>query len=60
MQRKFFWKGNEVYITANEALFLYRWLVLHDDLTKLQRYFLRNMRRRLGKDFLTEVQKDVE
>jgi hypothetical protein len=55
MSRKYFWNGREIHITANEALFLYRWLVLHDDIRNTQRYFLRNMRKRLGKEFLVEV-----
>jgi hypothetical protein len=56
LTRKFFWHGEEIHITANEALFLYRWVVLMDDnIRNVQRHFLRNMRRRLGKEFLAEV-----
>jgi hypothetical protein len=58
MSRKYFWNNTEIHITANEALFLYRWLVLHDDIRNTQRYYLRNMRKRLGKDFLAEEQTD--
>jgi hypothetical protein len=54
ISRKYFWNDEELYVTANEALFLYRWLVLDDDICKTQRYYLRNMRRRLGKEFLAE------
>jgi hypothetical protein len=54
MTRKYFWDGKEIHITANEALFLYRWLVLHDDIYKTQMYYLRNMRKRLGNKFLAE------
>jgi uncharacterized protein (UPF0216 family) len=52
---KYFWNDKELYVTANEALFLYRWLILDDDICKTQRYYLRNMRRRLGKEFLAEA-----
>jgi hypothetical protein len=55
MARKYFWNGKEIHITANEALFLYRWLVLSDDICEMQTYYLWNMRRRLGKEFLTEA-----
>jgi hypothetical protein len=55
MARKYFWNDKEIHITANEALFLYRWLVLNDDICKIQRYYLRHMRKRLGKEFLAEV-----
>jgi hypothetical protein len=53
--RKYFWNGQKIHITANEALFLYRWLVLKDELCKEQMYYLRNMRRRMGKEFLAEA-----
>jgi hypothetical protein len=55
LARKYSWNNQDIYITANEALFLYRWLVLHDDICKMQMYYLRNMRKRLGKAFLAEV-----
>jgi hypothetical protein len=55
MARKYFWNDKEIHITANEALFLYRWLVLHDDICKTQMYYLRNMRKRLGNKFLAEA-----
>jgi hypothetical protein len=55
MARKYFWNDKEIHVTANEALFLYRWLVLHDDICNTQRYYLRNMRKRLGREFLAEV-----
>jgi hypothetical protein len=55
MARSYFWDGKEIHVTANEALFLYRWLVLHDDIRNTQRYYLRNMRERLGKNFLAEA-----
>jgi hypothetical protein len=53
--RKYFWNDKEIHVTANEALFLYRRLVLNDDTSKTQMYYLRNMRRRFGKEFLVEV-----
>jgi hypothetical protein len=57
--RTYFWNEKEIYVTANEALFLYRWLVLHDDTHSVQKYYLYNMRRRLGKAFLAEAQGDA-
>jgi hypothetical protein len=53
--RKYFWRYEEIHVTADEALFLYRRLVLNDDTSKTQMYYLRNMRRRLGKEFLAEA-----
>jgi len=53
--KHYFWNGEDIYLTANEQLFLYRWLVLNDGTHELQWYFLRNMRRRLGKEFLSDV-----
>jgi hypothetical protein len=55
MARKYFWNDKEIHITANEALFLYRWLMLHDDTYKMQMYYLRHMRKRLGNEFLAEI-----
>jgi hypothetical protein len=55
LSRKYYRRGREIYVTANEALFLYRWLVLGDDVCKAQTHYLWNMRRRFGKDFLSEV-----
>jgi hypothetical protein len=53
--RKYYWNEKEIHVTANEQLFLYRWLVLHDDIRNTQRYYMWNMRKRLGKEFLAEV-----
>ena len=53
--RQYFWKGEELYLTANEALFLFRWLVLNDEIHKMQRFYVRNMRKRLGKEFLADI-----
>jgi hypothetical protein len=55
LAQRYFWHDKEIYVTANEALFLYRWLVLNEDICELQTYYLRNMRRRMGKEFLSEV-----
>jgi hypothetical protein len=50
----YYWKGTKVYITAGEALFLYRWLVL-SQYERSQLYFIHNMRKRYGNEFLQEV-----
>jgi hypothetical protein len=55
MTRTYLWKNEEIYVTAGEALFLYRWLVLDDDTHRMQRYYLRHLRKRFGKEFLAEV-----
>ena len=56
-EKKYWRKGQEVYLTANEQLFLFRWLVLKDEVSKRQTFYLRNMRKRLGKEFLTGLEK---
>jgi len=53
LARTYIWDGRAIHVTDCEALFLFRWLVLNDDTHKLQWHYLRNMRRRLGKDFLS-------
>jgi len=53
--KKYLWKKQEIYLTANEQLFLFRRLVLKDELHKRQTFYLRNMRRRLGKEFLSDI-----
>ena len=53
--RKYEWNHKSIYMTASEALFLFRWLVLDDEVHKVQWYFLHNMRKRLGESFLREV-----
>jgi hypothetical protein len=55
LSRRYYWHNKEIHVTANEALFLYRWLVLNDGIYKTQMYYLRNKQKRLGKDFLSEV-----
>jgi len=57
VSKQYFWKKQEIYLTANEQLFLFRWLVLKDEISKRQTFYLRNMRRRLGKEFLTGLEK---
>jgi hypothetical protein len=51
--KKYFWKGEEIHITAGEELFLYRALVLKERYPQ-QSSYLYNMRKRLGKEFLAE------
>ena len=53
--RDFFWNEERIHITAGEALYLYQRLVLNEEADKKQRFYMRNMRRRLGKAFLSEV-----
>jgi len=49
------WRRKKIHLTANEALFLFDWLVANDSTCEKQMHFLRNMRRRLGAKFLQEV-----
>jgi len=56
-EKSYFWKDKGIYLTANEQLFLYRRLVLSDE-TQIQYFYLRNMRRRLGKEFLADITED--
>jgi hypothetical protein len=53
--RKYFWNKEEIHITAGEAIFLFRWLVLGVVPDSRQQWSLRNLRKRHGKDFLSEV-----
>lgn len=53
-EREYYWKGVKIDLTAGEALYLYWWLVRGEQDPK-QRYFLRNLRRRFGKEFLAEA-----
>jgi hypothetical protein len=56
ISRHYYWGDDEVHITDNEGLFLFKWLVLGDkDYFEARRYFLRNMRRKIGAAFLKEV-----
>jgi hypothetical protein len=49
----FFWRGKLVHITAAESLFLFRRLVLGEG---SDRYTLHNIRKRLGRDFLKDME----
>jgi len=53
-EKIYFWKNKDIYLTTNEQLFLYRWLVLNDK-APIQYFYLRNMRKRLGKEFLADI-----
>jgi len=55
LSQLYFWKGEEIHLTPGEQLFLFKWLVLKDGTGKYCKHFLRNMRRRLGEDFLADV-----
>lgn len=53
--KTYLWRGASIHITAGEALFLYRFLVLEETCPmKAQRLY--NMRKRLGKDFLADIE----
>jgi len=49
------WKGDDIHLTIGEQLYLYRWLVLHEEVPAKQRFYLWNMRKRLGTDFLAII-----
>jgi hypothetical protein len=51
---KYYWDEKPVHITQSEALFLYRWLILNQR-DHTQMYFIYNIRKRYGKEFLQEV-----
>jgi hypothetical protein len=50
----YLWNDREISITAGEALYLYRRFVAGGQ-WKQQGYFLKNLRRRFGKEFLAEA-----
>jgi hypothetical protein len=51
------WKGETIHLTAGEALYLFKWLVLEDkEYYRTRWYYLRNMRRRLGNEFLADIE----
>jgi hypothetical protein len=56
MAKKYFWRGEEIHITAGEALFLYRVLVLKERYPQ-QSFYLYHLRKRLGKEFLAGEEK---
>jgi hypothetical protein len=53
-KRQYFWKGEEIHLTAGEALYVYRWVVRSEQSPK-QRYYLRHIRHKFGAEFLAEV-----
>jgi hypothetical protein len=53
-RREYFWKGVKMHVTAGEALFLFRWLV-EGNYNAGEKYYLHNLRKRYGTEFLTEV-----
>jgi len=55
VSRKYWWRNEEIHVTDGEALFLFRRLVLDDSISKSQMYYLQNLRKRLGSDFLKGV-----
>jgi hypothetical protein len=57
---RYTWKCREIHVTASEGLFLFRWLVLEDAAYfKAKWFLLRNMRKRLGKEFLQEAAREA-
>ena len=53
--KKYFCDGKELYLTPAEELFLYRWLILNESIINTQRFYLYNMRKKFGRDFLEEA-----
>ena len=58
VSKKFYWRDNEIHLTSAEVLFLFRWLVLSEEVLEAQWYILRNIRQRIGKDFLAELNQE--
>jgi len=54
-KRKYRWGDDEIHFTTGEQLFLYRWLILNDEIHTQQWFYLRNIRKRLGKTFLAGI-----
>ncbi|GHT59492.1 hypothetical protein FACS1894109_15510 [Spirochaetia bacterium] len=54
LAKKYYWKGNEIHLTAGEALFLYRWLI-QCEYEHSEQYYLYNMRKKFGDTFLVEM-----
>lgn len=55
-RRRFLWNGAAMHVTAGEALFLFRWLV-EGNYNAGEKYYLHNLRKRYGTEFLTEAGK---
>jgi hypothetical protein len=53
---KYFFDGAPRYLTAGEALFLYRWIMLNEQDT-LRRYFLYSLRVKFGESFIDILKK---
>ena len=53
------WNGKRIHLSRAEALYLYRRLV-EKEKVQGQRFFLYNMRKRLGKDFLRGIPEGEE
>jgi hypothetical protein len=53
-RKRYQWNGVSMHVTAGEALFLYRWLV-EGNYNAAEKYYLHNLRKRHGTEFLTEV-----
>jgi hypothetical protein len=51
---KYRWNNRAIHITDGEALYLFRGLVM-DYFNYAQRYYVYNMRKRLGNTFLSEI-----
>jgi hypothetical protein len=58
LNHKYFWDKKEIHITANEELYLFHRLVSNDEIHKLQSHFIHDIRKRLGKNFLKELEND--
>jgi hypothetical protein len=53
-QGEYFWRGVKMHVTAGEALFLFRWLV-EGSYSAGEKYYLHNLRKRYGAEFLREA-----
>jgi hypothetical protein len=52
-KRRYSWNGLRLHVTAGEALFLYRWLI-QGSYNASEKYYLHNLRKRYGPEFLAE------
>jgi hypothetical protein len=55
LYREFFWRGKRITLSLGEMILLYRTLILKEVFIYMNRYFIVNMRTRLGKDFLRDA-----
>ena len=58
VSRRFFWKEEEIYLTSAEILFIFRWIILGEEVLDSQWFLLNNIRRRLGRAFLAELDQE--